>query len=158
MNVNHLCNRRFCIQPAHLYAGTTSDNALDRKMRFAENPFGGMAFEEMGKFWDRSFDAAEYCWESPKNTPSVQLHLRGMWPPTLPHECLRKIPAGDSKLCIICGLTEWDRAELPENMLSWRPYFPNTLFELPESPWPIPVSQFDRYIEKNQGGASQSGS
>ena len=153
MNVNHLCNRRFCVQPAHLYAGTTADNALDRKMRFAENPFGGMTFDEMGKFWDRSSDVAGYCWESPRDPIGVQLPLPGMGTSTLPHKCLRKIPAGSSKLCIICGLTERERAELPENMLSWRSYFPNTFFELPESPWPISISQFDYYIEKNQGGA-----
>ena len=156
MNVNHLCNRRFCVQPSHLYCGTSSENAQDRKMRFAESPFGGMTWNQFGKFWDRAFDAAEYWRESPANPPAVQLPLPGMHGPTLPHECLRKIPAGDSKICIICGLTEWECAELPENMLSWPRYFPNCLFELPESPWPIHVSQFDYYIERAHGGAGQS--
>ncbi|MYF79057.1 MAG: HNH endonuclease [Chloroflexi bacterium] len=29
MQVNHLCNRPYCVQPSHLYAGTTQDNKDD---------------------------------------------------------------------------------------------------------------------------------
>ena len=30
MQVNHLCNRPYCLQPGHLYAGTSAQNATDR--------------------------------------------------------------------------------------------------------------------------------
>ena len=29
----HLCHRRSCVQPAHLYAGTQKQNTEDRKVR-----------------------------------------------------------------------------------------------------------------------------
>ena len=31
MQVNHLCNRPYCLQPGHLYAGTSAQNATDRR-------------------------------------------------------------------------------------------------------------------------------
>ena len=34
--VNHLCHRPFCIQPAHLYLGDAQSNAEDRQARVAE--------------------------------------------------------------------------------------------------------------------------
>ena len=33
--VNHLCNRPFCVQPAHLYEGTAKQNAEDRQAELA---------------------------------------------------------------------------------------------------------------------------
>ena len=35
-NVLHLCHRRCCVQPAHLYAGDAEDNSKDRKLRYSE--------------------------------------------------------------------------------------------------------------------------
>ena len=32
MQVNHLCNRPYCVQPGHLYQGSPKDNADDRQM------------------------------------------------------------------------------------------------------------------------------
>ena len=33
--INHLCNRPFCVQPAHLYEGTAKQNAEDRQAELA---------------------------------------------------------------------------------------------------------------------------
>ena len=35
--IDHLCHRRFCIQPAHLYLGDAKTNAEDRKALRSEN-------------------------------------------------------------------------------------------------------------------------
>ena len=39
MHILHMCNRRSCIQPAHLYAGTPQENADDKKTN--QNAFPG---------------------------------------------------------------------------------------------------------------------
>ena len=37
--INHLCNRPFCLQPAHLYEGTALQNSADRKAELARGRY-----------------------------------------------------------------------------------------------------------------------
>ena len=60
----HLCHRRSCIQPAHLYAGTQQQNALDRKARLsAEGRFTVYRFME--EYSARMHDGMKHYWDEP---------------------------------------------------------------------------------------------
>ena len=39
LQVNHLCNRPFCVQPAHLYEGTAQQNSEDRQADLANGRY-----------------------------------------------------------------------------------------------------------------------
>ena len=78
----HICNRPFCIQPAHLYAGTARRNAEERdavRRKFAR-------YKTMGEtefHYNRAFNSALYPWPAPPaagpSTPTL--------PETPPVEC-----------------------------------------------------------------------
>lgn len=95
--IRHLCNRPFCIQPAHLSAGTQQDNAEDRvavRREFpAYNTWGRQGFH-----WGRADNAADYCWQ-----PGAALITRRTLPElpavACPHWFIKA-----SGVCINCGV------------------------------------------------------
>ena len=91
-HILHMCNRRSCIQPAHLYAGTPQENADDRKAKTENMIITESMFEKHNRLVK---DCAQYVWPEP---PYTQLsHL-----PEPEHKCNFVIPAGESKLCEVC--------------------------------------------------------
>ena len=90
----HLCDRRSCIQPAHLYAGTPQQNTDDRRARF--DPEGYWASIE--KFLHENAphtDGLKHFWDEPLSTQLTLL-------PPKPHKCKYTIPAGIISLCQTC--------------------------------------------------------
>ena len=124
-DVLHLCHRRACFQPAHLYVGSAADNARDRRARFGGLDFrfrgslppGGEGIEILwrelkrdGKRvldygWERVeaiLKGQDHAWE-PDSPQGFQLELE----PTEPNDCPRhnfRIPVGSFWQCTICGL------------------------------------------------------
>ena len=108
MQVNHLCNRRFCVQPAHLYKGTKKQNDEDR--RAAES---GMGFYRTWEIMRDRFDKAmtDFYWEA-LTLKAVSPHWGDALecPHTaIPEMFLKKPQSGESKLCVNCdeGRSEW---------------------------------------------------
>lgn len=78
----HMCNRRSCIQPAHLYAGTPQENAEDRKAK-TEHLFTTMSMLE--KRNRQVKECAPRVWPE---LPHTQLSFRDQ----PEHECRFTIP------------------------------------------------------------------
>ena len=91
--ITHLCNRRSCIQPAHLHAGTPQDNADDKKAKTQNWFFTEAMFEKHNKHVQESI---QHIWTEP---PITELAL-----PTPPpeHICNFVVAAGETKLCDVC--------------------------------------------------------
>ena len=56
-NVLHMCNRRSCVQPAHLYTGAHAENSRDRKVRFGDHQADGLplVIQAMTHWRDRGY-------------------------------------------------------------------------------------------------------
>ena len=93
-SVLHLCHRRCCVQPAHLYAGDAQENSKDRELRFAEE---GRWQGLNPKYESLMKDGMKYYWDEPDST---QLNLLPPSPP--PHKCTYTIPAAVIRLCQTC--------------------------------------------------------
>ena len=103
----HLCHRRSCIQPAHLYAGTRQQNARDRKARLSADGRWGCIAESLQEYSARMHDGMKYYWDEPP-----QLERTLFQQQTGEHRCVYTIPAGEyttpegkiaqAKLCQIC--------------------------------------------------------
>ena len=93
--VLHLCHRRSCIQPSHLYAGSAKENREDTDLRLTEKgrwralPLSFRQYEHLMK------DGMRYYWDEPSLTQPSFL-------PPEHHQCTYTIPAGKIKLCQIC--------------------------------------------------------
>ena len=61
----HMCHRRSCIQPAHLYAGTRKQNADDRQTRLTEKGRWAALAKFFEEYESRMFDALKYQWDEP---------------------------------------------------------------------------------------------
>ena len=91
----HICNRPFCIQPAHLYEGTAKHNAEDRiavRRQFA-------LYQSIGEteyHFDRAFNAALYPWPAPPAAAPAT--------PTLPETSAVECPHGEIRHghCVNC--------------------------------------------------------
>ena len=93
----HLCHRRCCIQPAHLYAGTRRQNAEDRQVRLTEEGQWAVLFKNFDEYGARMHDGMKYYWDEP---PQIE---RTLFPQqTGEHCCEYTIPAGLMKLCQTC--------------------------------------------------------
>ena len=90
----HLCHRRSCIQPAHLYAGTAQDNEEDKHARFAKK-VPRLPIHRFFEKYDPLVKAGmKHYWDEPAQNQ----------PPLIPpeHNCTYTIPAGIIDLCQIC--------------------------------------------------------
>ncbi len=85
MHVLHMCNRRSCIQPAHLYAGTPQENAEDRKAKTESFFMTESMFEKLNR---QAAECPNHIWSEPFHT---QLSHR----PQPEYECNFVVPAGD---------------------------------------------------------------
>ncbi len=155
--VLHLCHRRACIQPSHLYLGNDADNAEDRERRFRQpylpdipdemepleqrlraalySDFDRLQLEfaRSGKEHSRAWDAANYA----------VLDVPTLEPPGparfLVHECVPGPWAGDVHICQICNMTPGEIKRLPllKNLLSWDKAHPQQWWEYEESTEPV---------------------
>ena len=62
--INHLCNRPFCIQPAHLYEGTAKQNSEDRQAEVTNGQYP--QWQTMAHRFDRAL--TQHHWEAPEPT------------------------------------------------------------------------------------------
>ena len=155
--VLHLCHRRSCIQPSHLYLGNDADNAEDRSRRFRQPylptvPGGDQSLEERlraallsdlsrlrAEFHrsetehTRAWDAANYAI---LEIPTLELPLP---PRFLIHECRPGPWAGSAHICQICNMTpgEIERLPLLSNLLDWNQAYPRQWWEYEESTKPV---------------------
>ena len=97
-SVLHMCHRRCCVQPAHLYAGDAKENSKDRELRYsADVRWQGTGFE----YESLVKEGMKYYWDEPEST---QPNLLPLSPP--PHKCTYTIPAVKIKLCQTCFKAE----------------------------------------------------
>ena len=125
MQVNHLCNRPYCVQPAHLYAGTAQDNRDDSRIfrdhrlsllpRTVHFPWNGkeqdplvQRLRERGTNWDVE------PWEPVEQPP--QLPLEEFTCPR--HDFSITMQSGDCLICRICEISEFD-LEMAEDRGAW---------------------------------------
>ena len=109
----HMCHRRSCIQPAHLYAGTRKQNADDRQTRLTEKGRWAAPAKFHNEYAPRMFDGLKYLWDEP---PEVERTL--FQQQTGEHRCEYTISAGErltrdgrveeAKLCQICFARDSD--------------------------------------------------
>ena len=168
--VLHLCHRRACIQPSHLYLGGDADNAEDRARRFRhpylpDIPDGDepleerlraallsdlsrlqMEFVRSDKEHSRAWDAANYAISK---IPSLEPAAAALF---LVHECVPGPWAGSVHICRICNMTpgEIERLPLLDNMLSWDQAYPQQWWEYEESPKPVFA-----WLRRHDPGASK---
>ena len=90
--VLHLCHRRCCMQPAHLYAGSAKENREDKDMRLTEEGRWLAPSMFFRKYEHRMKDGMKYYWDEPMLTQPA------FFPPEQ-HQCEYTIPAGCIKLC-----------------------------------------------------------
>ena len=155
--VLHLCHRRACIQPSHLYLGSDADNAEDRVRRFRQPylpdvPDGRepleqrlraalysdfdrlqLEFARSGKEHSRAWDGANYAiLEIPTLDPPAPARY-------LVHECVPGPWAGSVHICQICNMTPGEIKWLPllENLLAWDRAYPQQWWEFEESTKPV---------------------
>ena len=95
--IRHLCNRPFCIQPAHLAAGTKQDNAEDRVAVRREFPVYN-TWGRQGFHWGRADNAADYGWH-PDAAPIIRPPLPGLPAVDCPHWFI-------NMTCVNCGRGE----------------------------------------------------
>ena len=95
--VNHLCHRPFCIQPAHLYVGDAKANAMDRKALTSEIA----AYHTWALVGDRHSKAmTTFYWEAPE----IEAFSPGFVKPLdCPHDFSTIKSAGDAIICTNCG-------------------------------------------------------
>ena len=162
-HVLHLCHRRSCVQPSHLYEGTPADNGEDRHHRFGGNralkwdlPQDGRPlvdrlyasmpptdWSRVHKEFDIAQEVAAYYTPPPEER---QMPLEGPQPRFLQHDCVPGAPAGDVRLCQICDLLPRDREAIPtlENMLKWESYWPQWYG------WPSDLGPHSFYVPQTQ--------
>ena len=89
MQINHLCDRPYCLQPGHLYAGTRKENAKDRKaFRKGIHPFiSGIALSN----YHQVAEEGDPYWKWLRKDPEAQemlasnrWRLREPWPTPQP--------------------------------------------------------------------------
>ena len=118
--VNHLCDRPYCFQPSHLYAGDQQDNADDRHQFKSTAMLSEWALARMGDFETddplisrmRETQRIEHTehW-NPVEKPVAQT-LQDFTCPG--HDFATRMPAGERRICRICEEVEDDPHALDE--------------------------------------------
>lgn len=106
----HMCNRRSCIQPAHLYAGTPQDNADDIKAKteYSTNMSISFMLSRLDKHSRLVEECAPYVWPEPPHTqlshapePKHECHFTVPYTPDFPQWLLLSHPR-EGFLCETC--------------------------------------------------------
>ena len=113
MQVNHLCNRPYCVQPAHLYAGSAQDNRDDSRI-FNKHELMNAPWVLS---WPEEVDTRDPLLRRLRE--SGRHHGTEPWdpreqPPQLPleefscpgHDFAITMQGGNSKICRICETSE----------------------------------------------------
>ena len=120
--VNHLCNRPYCVQPSHLYAGTRQDNKDDSRI-FSDPelinapwilgwPEGTSASEPLPR---RLLESARYDYAQPWE-PLIQPGQRPLEEFTCPaHDFAITMQGGHSRICRICETSEFQEEMMDES-------------------------------------------
>ena len=94
--IDHLCHRRFCIQPAHLYLGDAKTNAEDRKALRSENA-NYRTWDQVGDRFDKAM--TEHHWQAPQ----IETISPGFAEPLeCPHDFETIRSGGSAKICLNC--------------------------------------------------------
>ena len=126
--VNHLCNRPYCIQPSHLYAGTKQDNKDDSKI-FNQHELINAPWAFL---WPEEAETEDPLSQRLRN--SSRYHGRKPWDPaehpsqipllprdefTCPgHDFAITMQGGNSKICRICEVSEFEDQMVDERGIS----------------------------------------
>ena len=119
--LNHLCDRPYCVQPSHLYAGTIQDNKDDsrifRKEEFANAP-AVLLWRDWGDkddpFLNRLVESDRYDGAEPWE-PVEHPAQRPFEEFTCPrHDFAIPMFGGISKICRICEISDLDESTLGE--------------------------------------------
>ena len=119
--INHLCNRPYCIQPSHLYAGTKQDNKDDSQIfsktelifapAFLDQPAGA---EPEDPLLERLASSNRYDgmppWEpvpQPAQRPMDEFSCPG-------HDFAIPMFGGESEICRICETSRFEDSTLDE--------------------------------------------
>ena len=95
--VDHLCHRPFCIQPAHLYLGNAQTNAEDRKALVSE----GATYKTWDQIGDRYDKVMTECyWPAPEIEGSSPGFIEQL---QCPHDFGFTESGGDPLVCSNCG-------------------------------------------------------
>ena len=113
--VNHLCNRPYCIQPSHLYAGTSQDNKDDSQIFTKEELLNAPGiFLWQGQqgpddpLQQRLLESSRYDETEPWE-PVVQSAQKPLEEFTCPnHEFAITMFGGESRICRICETSEYE--------------------------------------------------
>ena len=119
--VNHLCNRPYCVQPSHLYAGTRQDNKDDSQIFSREE----LLHAPWALYWSEGKNAADPLlqrllesnrydgiepWE-----PVAQPAQRPLEEFTCPeHDFAITMFGGNSRICRICETSEFQKEMFDE--------------------------------------------
>ena len=123
--INHLCNRPYCVQPSHLYAGTTQDNKDDSQIFTNPNLFTApwvIGYPEELKtdkpLLQRLRETERYedidPWEPTTQPP--QLPLEEFECPG--HDFAITMWGGDSRICRVCETSEFQE-EMALGLGTW---------------------------------------
>ena len=121
MQVNHLCNRPYCIQPSHLYAGTTQDNKDDSQIFGREElmnapwvPLSPDRPRINDPLLRRLLESNRYDGTGPWQ-PVVQPAQMPLEEFSCPqHDFAITMFGGETKICRICEVSELEEKTLDE--------------------------------------------
>ena len=119
--INHLCNRPYCVQPSHLYAGTTQDNKDDSRIFSKDEllhaplilhwPEGTKSDDALLR---RLLESNRYDGTEPWE-PMEQPAQRPLQEFTCPqHDFAITMFGGHSRVCRICETSEFDERMIDE--------------------------------------------
>lgn len=121
MQVNHLCNRPYCVQPSHLYGGTTQDNKDDSLIFGREGllhaPWVLLSPDRTGTnnpFLRRLLESNRYDGTEPWE-PVVQPAQQPLEEFACPqHDFAITMFGGETRVCRICEVSELEEQTLDE--------------------------------------------
>ena len=119
--VNHLCNRPYCVQPSHLYAGTSQDNKDDSQIFSKEEllhapsiihwPQGARTDDPL---LQRLFESNRHDGTGPWE-PEVQPAQKPLDEFDCPnHDFAITMIGGESRICRICETSEFEERTIDE--------------------------------------------
>ena len=119
--VNHLCNRPYCVQPSHLYAGTRQDNKDDSQIFSKEELlhapwvlYGPERMHAEDSLLQRLLESNRYDGTEPWE-PIGQPAQRPLEEFTCPvHDFAITMLGGNSRICRICETSEFQEGMLHE--------------------------------------------